>query len=205
MAGTAGAGYNLGVFVNAERLRPGVVPKIFFSRAREDAALVDLIAAFLGPLPTPVFVTPQAAVPGERWSGRFVVELDQATHVYVFWSQHAERFARVAAEADAAAGAGRVVVPVRLDDTPMPRHLSGAKCIDARFVAGTNGGRYDAGFTSGCVLDGKRLLTGLGVPISQLLSESPWMDEPAVDSDEYAQTDPRLVAVALCAALRCPG
>jgi hypothetical protein len=186
-------------------VRPGLVPKIFFSRAREDAAFVELIAAFLGPFPTPVFVTPQAAVPGERWSGRIVAELDKATHVYVFWSQRAERFTRVAAEADAAAGAGRVVVPVRLDDTPLPRYMAGATCIEARFVAGPNGGHYDAGFTSGCVLDGKRLLTGLGVPISQVLSEAPWTGEPAAHPGEYAQTDPRLVAVALCAALRCPG
>jgi len=190
------------VFANDERPRAGVVPRPFLSCAPGDASLAAGIAEFLAPFPVPVCVTPEAVVPGERWQGRLVHDGAQATHVYVFWSAHAARSPEVADQADVAIGAGRVVVPVRLDATEMPRHLAAWKCLDARFVAGPNGEQYDGGFTARCVADGKALLTRMGVAVSQLLAEAPWPRAPRWRPDGYAETDPRLLAVALYAALR---
>lgn len=190
------------VFANDERPRVGVVPRVCLLAAPEDGPLAGGIAGFLGPFPVPVSVTPQAIVPGARWDSRLVTGAAEATHVYLFWSAHAARLAQLADDADRAIGAGRVVVPVRLDATELPRHLAAWKCIDARFVAGPNGEHYDGGFTSRCVADGKALLTRLGVPISQTLGEAPWPRTPTQGPDGYAATDPRLLAVALCAALR---
>jgi hypothetical protein len=189
-------------FANDQRAAPGVVPRIFLSSASGDAPLAAEIADFLAPFPVPIFVTREAVVPGERWQGRLVPNVAEATHLYVFWSEHATRSAEVAEHADRAIGAGRVVVPVRLDATEMPRHLTPWSCIDARFVAGPNGEHYDGGFTVRCVAEGKARLTRLGVAISQLLGEAPWPKAPRWRPDGYAETDPRLLAIALYAALR---
>jgi hypothetical protein len=192
------------VFANDDRVRMGVVPRIFFASAPEDAPRAAALAAFLGPFPLPISVTADAVVPGERWNNRLAGAADQATatHVYAFWSEHAERASEVAAAADRAIGAGQILIPVRLDATPLPRHLAVSKCIDARFVAGVNGEQYDGGFSNDCVVRGKALLTRLGVPISQILGESPWPRTPQWRADGYAETDPRLLAIAFYAALR---
>lgn len=190
------------VFANDERARVGVVPRIFVACAPDDAPLVSGIASFLGPFPVPVFVTRDAVVPGERWEDRVATDAAQATHVYAMWSEHAARSGQVAEQADRAVGAGRVVIPVRLDATELPRYLAAWSCIDARYVSGPNGDRYDGGFTNRCVIDGKTLLTRLGVAISQLLAEAPWPRTPPLRPDGYAETDPRLLAIALYAALR---
>ena len=190
------------MFANDDRVRLGVVPRLFFLRAREDDPPVAQIEAFLAPFPLPIFVTANAMVAGDRWGDRMADQLDDATHVYVFWGGHAARAQSVALEADRALGAGQVVIPVRIDATELPRHLAASKCIDVRFVAGVNGEHYDGGFTSSCVLEGKRRLRGLGVPIDQILGESPWPRDPELRPDGYVQTDLRLVAIALCAAVR---
>lgn len=190
------------VFANDERARFGVVPRVFLLAAPDDAPLAAGIADFLGPFPVPVFVTRDAVVPGECWRARLVADQDQATHVYVFWSGPAARAPRIAEDADRAIGAGRVVVPVRLDATELPRHLAASSCLDARYVAGPNGEHYDGGFTNRCVIEGKALLTRLGVPVSQTLSEAPWPRSPPLRPDGFTETDPRLLAIALFAGLR---
>lgn len=197
-------GYSAGrmVFANDERARLGVVPRIFFCTAPEDLSLATDAAGFLGDFPVPIFVTRDAVVPGERWRNRMTTDAATATHVYVFWSEHAARSPQIADQADRALGAGRVVIPVRLDATDMPRHLAAWKCLDARFVAGPNGEHHDGGFTARCAADGKALLTRVGVAISQLLGEAPWPKTPRWRADGYAETDPRLLAIAFYAALR---
>lgn len=190
------------MFANDQRSRVGAVPRVFFSHAPGDAPLAGQIAAFLAPFPVPVFVTREAVVPGERWQNRLAADAAGATHVYVFWSEHAAQSTGLAEDADRAIGAGRVVIPVRLDATEMPRHLAVWPCLDARFVAGPNGEHFDGGFTGRCVADGRALLTRLGVAVSQVLGEAPWPRAPRWRPDGYAETDPRLLAIAFYAALR---
>jgi len=192
----------MAVFINGDRFRLGVVPRIFLAHAAGDAPLVTAIADFLSPFPIPIFMASGAVVTGERWEARLTGALDQATHVYLFWSERAAAGPRVAAEADRAIGAGQLVVPVRIDDAPMPRHLAAAKCIDVRFVSGANADRYDGGFTNGLVTEGRNVLTRLAVPFNQLLSESPWPKPVNMRPDGYLETDYRLIAAAMCAALR---
>jgi len=191
----------MAVFINDERFRLGVVPRVLLSHAAGDAPLVTAIADFLFPFPLPIFMN-AAVVPGERWGGRLTGELAQASHVFVFWSERAATGPRVAEEADQAVGAGKLVVPVRIDDAPMPRPLAAAKCIDVRFVSGPNAERYDGGFTNGLVIEGRNVLTKLAVPFGQLLAELPWPKPANTRADGYLETDYRLIAAAMCAALR---
>ena len=192
----------MAVFINDDRFRLGVVPRVFLAHAAGDAPLVTAIADFLSPFPMPMFMTGGAVIAGEKWEGRLTGDLAEATTVYVFWSARAAAGPRVAAEADQAIGAGKLVVPVRIDDAPMPRHVVAAKCIDVRFVSGPNAERYDGGFTNGLVIEGRNVLTKLAVPFGQLLSEMPWPKPVNMRPDGYLETDYRLIAAAMCAALR---
>ncbi len=171
-------------------------PRVFFSYARDDADLVKLIAEFLAPLPIPVFIDTKSIVPGEKWEDRIVDELDKATHVYVFWSKYAAASEWVAVETELAIDDGKVVIPVRIDDTVMPKYLSALMGIDVRFVAGVNRARYDKGLTESYVDKGKSLLTQFGVTIEQLLVGQ-WEKQGKLRPDGCLETDPRLVAIAL--------
>ncbi|SRR6266446_3753668 len=176
-------------------------PRVFFSYAREDADFVNLIAKFLAPLPFPVFVDTESIVPGEKWEDRIVDELDRATHVYVFWSKHAAASKWVAVEAKRAVNDGKVVIPVLIDQTKMPKYLSAYMGIDVRFVAGVNRGLYDVGRSQSYVYAGERFLSELGVSVEHLLAGG-WDKQGELRPDGYFETDPRLVAIALYGALR---
>jgi len=175
-------------------------PRVFFSYAREDTELVNAIAQFLAPLPIPVFVDTKSIVPGDKWEDSIVTALQDATHVYVFWSKHAEASDWVKKEVGLAIDHKKVVIPVFIDDTKLPFDLSRFMGIDVRFVAGVNKGSLDIGISVGHTENGIHILQKIGVPIQELLPEKGFTG--ALRPDGYYETDPRYVAVALCGALR---
>jgi len=175
-------------------------PRIFLSYAREDSALVTVIADFLAPLPIPVFLDTRSVRPGQEWRERVVDELEKATHVYVFWSKDAATSEWVAKEIKLALKGQKVVIPVIIDDTPLPHDVSRYMGIDVRFVAGVNRGRFDVGSSISQVGVGGSILEELGIHVNELLSE-PWQDEGRVRADGYLDTDPRLVAIGMYGAL----
>ena len=172
-------------------------PRIFLSYARADSRFVTLISEFLAPLPIPVFLDTKNITPGQKWAQRIVDEVEKATHVYVFWSRHAAASNWVRAELNLALKGEKVVVPVLIDDTPMPRTLSLRMAIDVRYVAGVNQGQFDRGYSSSKVSTGMRLLEALGIDVGQRRLEESWPSEGAIRADGFDVTDPRLTAIGM--------
>lgn len=109
---------------------------------------MDVIAKFLVPLPIPLFVDTKSIVPGEKGEDRIIDAMQEATHVYVFWSEHADASEWVKKEIDLAINDEKTVIPALIDDTRLPDGLSRLMGIDIRFVAGVNRGLFDVGHSS---------------------------------------------------------
>lgn len=71
-------------------------------------------------------------VPGEPWRLAVAARICEADQVLVLWSESAAASPEVAAEWRLAAACGRVLVPVLLDDAPMPAELASRQAVDWR-------------------------------------------------------------------------
>jgi len=110
--------------------------RVFISYSRRDSELVTPVVSLLRSLPFPVFRDVDGILPGQRWEDRLIDELSAASHVLVFWCDHAAASEWVDLEADLAAeDASKVVVPVLLDDTPLPPELADRQAVDLRILA----------------------------------------------------------------------
>src|SRR5262245_3798615 len=100
--------------------------RVAVSYAREDGRVVEAIVALLKGLGLPTFVD-RDLVPGAKWQIEIEASIEAASHVIVFWSSHAAVSDHVRKEIEIATreGAGRVVIPARIDATPLPPTLSG--------------------------------------------------------------------------------
>ena len=66
----------------------GPTTKVFISYSHADRGLVTPVVQLLRSLPFPVFRDQDGIAPGEVWEERLIDELEQATHVLVFWCSH---------------------------------------------------------------------------------------------------------------------
>ncbi len=70
--------------------------------------------------------------PGQLWRPAIRQRICAADQVLVLWSARSASSAHIADEIAAAAECGRVLVPVLLDETPMPAELAQWQAIDLR-------------------------------------------------------------------------
>jgi hypothetical protein len=70
--------------------------------------------------------------PGEEWFNQFTAELLQANRMFVFWCAHALDSEQVFRAYDFALSHSCVVVPILLDETPLPDALKSIHAVDLR-------------------------------------------------------------------------
>ena len=97
---------------------------VFLSYAREDGDLVLPVAHLLRAAGATVFVDAEGIPYGEEWEPALLGQLRAAERILVFWSLHSAGSAWVRREHTTAIEAGLRVVPVPLDDTPLPAELA---------------------------------------------------------------------------------
>ena len=71
-------------------------------------------------------------VPGTPWRAEIGRRICRADRVMVLWSAYAAASVEVGAEWRHAAACGRRLVPVMLDETPMPAELGARQAVDWR-------------------------------------------------------------------------
>jgi hypothetical protein len=109
---------------------------IFVSYSHEDAALVTPVVRLLRATEGLVFQDSDSIGPGKRWRQELDAALVGADLIVVFWCRHSSRSAEVRREYAAAITAGKNVLPVLLDSTPVPENLSEFQWVDFRELAG---------------------------------------------------------------------
>ena len=98
--------------------------------ARSDAAEAERARRLLRVI-EPVWID-RDLVPGEPWRLAVAARICEADLVLVLWSARAAASPEVAAEWRLAAACGRALVPVLLDDAPMPAELGARQAVDWR-------------------------------------------------------------------------
>lgn len=114
---------------------------IFISYSRSDRKLVgpvtELLRAALDGLTSDagrelVFLDLDGIPPGRRWRNEIWDAIGRAEKVFLFWCGHASKSENVREEYTQAISRGKQLVPVILDDTPLPREVAPYQGIDLR-------------------------------------------------------------------------
>lgn len=98
--------------------------------ARADAPRAEAVRSLAG-IYSPVLID-RAIPPGAPWRQALAVGICSADVVLVLWSTRAAASPEVAAEWRLAAACAPRVVPVLLDDAPLPPELAARQAIDWR-------------------------------------------------------------------------
>ena len=97
---------------------------VFVSYAREDRDWVSVATNLLTAGGAKVFMDVRDIAYGDRWEDVLTKTLHKVERVLVFWSRHAAASEWVAKEWQLALNNGKRLVPVPIDDTPLPDDLS---------------------------------------------------------------------------------
>jgi hypothetical protein len=106
----------------------------FVSYSTADRRFVEPIVQVLRTATTDVFLDRDSIAPGDKWKDVLTERLETADTLVLFWSHNAEKSKWVTKEWHTAAGAGKRILPVLIDDTPLPEALGDFQWIDFRHL-----------------------------------------------------------------------
>lgn len=109
---------------------------IFVSYSHTDSPLVAPIVSLLRASNAFVFRDADSIRPGKRWRDEIGTAIHEASIVVVFWCHHASTSQEVRKEYNAAIAQGKDVLPLLLDETPLPGPLDDFQYIDFREAFG---------------------------------------------------------------------
>lgn len=126
--------------------------------------MVQPVVALLRAANPGAFLELDTLHPDNRWPERLVAALAEATTFIVFWSRHAAQSEAVNGEWKSALSAGKEVVSVLLDSTPVPDLLQACSSVEGKDLAAMR--RYRAGRTTGLVCGLALLLAAAAIPLA---------------------------------------
>lgn len=106
--------------------------QVFVSYSTQDAKIISTIVKLLRAVRDYVFYAPDSIKAGSVWTREISRSIRASEIVFVFWCVHSAASREVEAEYKYAIEQGRPVVPVILDETPLPDVLSQYQGIDFR-------------------------------------------------------------------------
>lgn len=113
---------------------------VFVSYSHADASLVTPVVRLLRVNKSLVFQDADGIEAGKRWRDQIAKALSQSNLVVLFWCHHAFRSTEVSSEWRQALEQGKDVLPLLLDETPLPVELGEFQWIDFRETVGSNHG-----------------------------------------------------------------
>jgi hypothetical protein len=111
---------------------PSLRPNIFVSYSHADSALVAPVVSLLRASQATVFRDADGIRPGKKWQDELDAAILDASIVVVFWCHHAQSSGEVLKEFTVAIAQGKDVLPILIDDTPLPSDLTQFQYIDFR-------------------------------------------------------------------------
>ena len=115
-------------------------PSIFISYSHQDSSLVGPVVALLRASEALVFRDADSIHPGKRWREEIGTAISSASVVVVFWCHHARASAEVGNEIRAAVTQKKDILPLLIDETPLPQGLAEFQYIDFRKAFGDGHG-----------------------------------------------------------------
>lgn len=92
---------------------------VFISHATKDRKVADAICSALETQETRCWVAPRDVPPGAEWAASIVDAIRASDVMVMVFSSHSNHSEHVRRELTIAADAGAVIVPVKIDDTPL--------------------------------------------------------------------------------------
>ena len=117
---------------------------VFVSYSHADASLVAPVVKLLRVNNSFVFQDIDRIRPGKKWRSEIAKALNEAQLVVVFWCSHASQSIEVSNEWKAAIEQEKDVLPLLLDETPLPPELGDFQWIDFRVTVGGSHGSIAA-------------------------------------------------------------
>ncbi len=112
--------------------------EIFVSYSHKDARFVKPMMQMLRPTGASVFRDEDGIEPGTKWAAVIAEAIEGCRLVYLFWCSHSADSGEVKKEYEQALALKKGIVPLLLDDTPLPATLSEYQWIDLRPVIGAH-------------------------------------------------------------------
>lgn len=109
-------------------------PGVFISYSRRDVELVQELERGLRQVGVRVWCDDKQLLAGQQWPTVLGKALEDCDCLVLVWSEHAAASAHVEREWNAAIALKKVILPFRLDATPLPALLLGSHFVDAHDV-----------------------------------------------------------------------
>jgi hypothetical protein len=126
-----------------DSVMPGESTNVFVSYSHADASLVGPIVKLLRVNNSFVFQDIDHIRPGKKWRSEIERALNDAHLVVVFWCDHASKSMEVSNEWREAIKQEKDLLPLLLDETPLPAELGEFQWIDFRGTVGMNHGSIE--------------------------------------------------------------
>jgi hypothetical protein len=110
--------------------------KIFISYSHRDAEFVKLMVEFLRPAGARVFWDEDNIRLGKKWAVVITTAIRGCRLMYLFWCSHSSTSQEVKKEYEAAVSLEKDIVPILLDNTPLPERLKQFQWLDFRDITG---------------------------------------------------------------------
>jgi len=117
-------------------LEKTTVFEIFASYSHSDASFVKPMVQYLRPTGARVFRDKDNIPPGKKWAAVIASAIEGCRLMYVFWCRHSAASREVQKEYEKAIQLQKDILPVLLDDTPLPKALADYQWVDLRVVIG---------------------------------------------------------------------
>lgn len=121
-----------GIVAQASPIYRGRDEGVFASYDRVDEQLVASIVSLIRALGSRVFMDVDSIVPGDQWRPVLTRALGEAAIIVVFWCAHSAGSGEVKGEFESAHAQRKRIIPVLLDDTPLPAILAQYQYLDFR-------------------------------------------------------------------------
>ncbi len=171
---------------------------IFVSYSSVHRDLVNPLVQLLQVANRYVFLDFRDIEPGDKWEQDLLPALKRSKKVVVIWCIHASRSEWVLREVEIAVRGKKRIIPVLIDDTPLPENLAQFQWIDMSKsmnhieINRAIGGKVDA---ESCFPDDRdeahrfpNWSRGGLIPISEELANSVWEEVARVDQEEEKST-----------------
>jgi|SRR6185295_938850 len=105
---------------------------VFLSYSRRDAGIVTKLSMFIRAVGASPWRDEDGIAPGTRWRVSITSTIQNCDRMLVFWCRHSRGSQEVRKEYQQAIDLNKILVPVRLDRSIIPRPLSEFHAIDIR-------------------------------------------------------------------------
>lgn len=141
----------------------GSPSSIFISYSRADAPKIISVIRTHPVLDRAAFIDFRDTPPGKQWQADHNSRIRKASRLVLCWSKNASQSKWVDYEWRLARSVGTAIIPVLLDDTPLPHGLDGLNAVDVRDFTGHS--HHPPSPVSPNLLHGALALSGLGATL----------------------------------------